>query len=159
MVSGWEALFAKYIWIWVGLTCGFAAKYALLLKRGVKVKPRLIAADLLLLPMVALIAYWIITRAGVAGEAAALLTAFCTVGADRLIKLLTERFFLQMQVATLRGAAGDIVEATGELRQAVQTADSARAIIDRQQGREPDQGGDRGGRLARRLPANRKDGE
>lgn len=157
MFSGWEAAFAKYAWIWVGLTCGFAAKYALLLKRGVRVKPRLIAADVLLLPMVALIAYSIVSRAGASGELAALLTAFCTVGADRLIKLLTERFFLQVQAATLRDVASDVIDARGELRQTVQTADSALAMAERQQGREAPQGNDTAGRLAHRFPPLKSD--
>lgn len=87
-----ETVLAKYGWILIGITFGFAAKYALLLKRGVQVKARLVFADLLLLPMVALIAYWLATRAGVEAEAAALFSAFCTVGADRLVKLLTDRF-------------------------------------------------------------------
>lgn len=87
-----EALIAKYGWIWIGLTFGFAAKYALLIKRGVKIRPSLVIADLLLLPMVALIAYWLVDRAGLDGEAAALITAAATVGADRLVKFYTDRF-------------------------------------------------------------------
>ncbi len=47
---------------------------------------RLVFADLLMLPMVVLIAYWLATRAGVEAEAAALFSALCTVGADRLVK-------------------------------------------------------------------------
>ena len=84
-----EALIAKYAWIWVGLTFGFAAKYALLIKKGVKIKPGLVLADILILPMVALISYWMISRAGVDGEGAALITAGATVGADRVVKLYT----------------------------------------------------------------------
>ncbi|MEC3912201.1 hypothetical protein U5A82_17480 [Sphingobium sp. CR2-8] len=87
-----EALVAKYGWIAVGLTFGLAAKYALLIKRGVKIKGALIMADVLLLPMVALIAYWMVNQAGVHGEGAALITAAATVGADRLVKLYTDRF-------------------------------------------------------------------
>jgi hypothetical protein len=92
MMPVFEAMLAKYGWIWVGLTFGFAAKYALLLKRGVRLQMRLVVADLLLLPMVALIAYYGAALAGAQGELRALLTAFCTVGADRLVKLLTDRF-------------------------------------------------------------------
>lgn len=157
MFSGFEAAFAKYAWIWVGLTCGFAAKYALLLKRGVKVKPRLVAADILLLPMVALIAYWIITRAGFAGEGAALATAFCTVGADRLIKLLTERFFLQVQAATLRDVRAEVIEERGELRQTLSTADAARSLAAQGRGDPPPEGNDHGGRLMHRLPPTKAD--
>ena len=62
MGSGFEALFAKYGWVWIGLSFGFLAKYALLIKRGVQVKVRLVLADLLLLPMVALIAFSLVTQ-------------------------------------------------------------------------------------------------
>ncbi len=91
-----ESAVVKYGWIWIGLTFGLAAKYALLIKRGVRVRPLLILADLLLLPLVALIAYSIVRQFGAAGEASALLTALGTVGADRLVKLYTDRFFLQI---------------------------------------------------------------
>lgn len=87
-----EALIAKYGWIWIGLSFGFAAKYALLIKRGIKIKPALVLADILILPMVALISYWLVTRAGVDGEGAALIASGATVGADRIVKLYTDRF-------------------------------------------------------------------
>ena len=97
-MAGWlEAVFAKYGWILIGLSFGFAAKYALLLKRGVPVGVQLVLADVLLLPMVALIACHIAVQLGASGETAALLAAFSAVGADRLVKLLTERFFTQVE--------------------------------------------------------------
>ncbi|WP_447727287.1 hypothetical protein [Sphingomonas koreensis] len=145
-------MFAKYGWIVIGITCGFAAKYALLLKRGVKVKLRLVAADLLLLPMVALIAYSMVSRAGASAEIAALLTAFCTVGADRLIKLLTERFFLQVQAATLRDLNARVLEESGELRQTVAKVNAAESLAAQSRGERPIEGDDTGGRLARRMP-------
>jgi hypothetical protein len=55
------------------------------------VRAWLVFADLLLLPIIALIAYWICERAGLVGESAALVTALSTVSADRLLRLLTER--------------------------------------------------------------------
>lgn len=137
MHNWFEAALTKYGWIWIGLTFGFAAKYALLLKRGVRVKARLVFADLLLLPMVSLIAYQIATRAGLQDEAAALVTCSCTVGADRLVKLLTERFWRQIEAATLRDVVQDVINSKGELRQAVQTADSAKAIVAREQQADP----------------------
>lgn len=91
-----ETAIAKYGWIWIGLSFGLAAKYALLIKRGVRVRPVLIFADLLLLPLVALISYSIVHQFGASGEASALLTALGTVGADRLVKLYTDRFFAQI---------------------------------------------------------------
>jgi hypothetical protein len=97
-VSPWiETAIAKYGWIWIGLTFGLAAKYALLIKRGVRVRPILVFADVLLLPLVALIAYSLVKQFGASGEAAALLTALGTVGADRLVKLYTDRFFAQIE--------------------------------------------------------------
>jgi hypothetical protein len=121
-----ETALAKYGWIWVGLTFGFAAKYALLIKRGVRLQLRLIVADILLLPMVALIAFNLATRVGFVGETSGLITAFCTVGADRLVKLLTDRF-LQRVDAEARLMAEETI---GRARNAVQSEFSAREIID-----------------------------
>jgi len=131
-MQGWvETTLSKYGWIWIGLTFGFAAKYALLIKRGIPVRPRLVFADILLMPMVWLIAYQIATRAGLANESAALATCFCAVGADRLVKLLTERFWRQVEAVTLRDLAREVIESRGELRQAVQIDESAKHILGR----------------------------
>jgi hypothetical protein len=109
IVTPWiETAVAKYGWIWIGLTFGLAAKYALLIKRGVRVRPILIFADVLLLPMVALIAYSLVQQFGASGEASALLTALGTVGADRLVKLYTDRFFAQ--IAQSEGVAPGAVQ-------------------------------------------------
>lgn len=134
-VSPWlEASIAKYGWVWIGLTFGFFAKYALLIKKGVKLRAAVVAADILLLPMVALISYWIIQQAGVRGEGAALLTAGATVGADRLVKLYTDRF--------MRGVDAMMMEEsrrrTGILREEVQAELSAqRNFIDIAEGKRP----------------------
>lgn len=134
-MSPWfEAAIAKYGWIWIGLTFGFAAKYALLLKRGVRLRPRMILADVLLLPIVALIAYSIVTKAGVQAEAAALSTAFCTVCADRLIKLMAERFIGQVD----EGLGAVIQQRKGELREELQMEiSSGRVIKDIAGGKRP----------------------
>jgi len=126
-----EAVVAKYSWIWIGLTFGFAAKYAMLIKRGIKVQARLVVADLLILPLVALISYSLCRQAGAEGEAAAMLTAFVTVCADRVIKLYTERFMRQVEAVTLRDVAKEVIESSGELRQAVQKVESAKAVAAR----------------------------
>lgn len=131
-----EVLFAKYGWIWVGLTFGFSAKYALLMKRGEQVQARLVVADLLLLPMVALIAYWIASWAGARAELCALLTAFCTVCADRLVKLLTDRF-LQRVDSEVQAMAERTI---GKVRQEVQVTRSGEAIVaDTIEGKAPEQ--------------------
>ena len=112
----------EYGWILIGITFGFAAKYALLLKHGVQVKTRLVFADLLLLPLVALIAYWLAARAGVEAEAAALFSAFSTVSADRLVKLLTDRFLQREATAIANNIVGTARNtATAELAAAAIT--------------------------------------
>lgn len=129
-----ETVLAKYGWILIGITFGFAAKYALLLKRGVQVKARLVFADLLLLPMVALIAYWLATRAGVEAEAAALFSAFSTVGADRLVKLLTDRFLARVD-SEAAAIANNII---GTARNTAQAELSALAVVEAaHEGRAP----------------------
>ncbi|UZW54073.1 hypothetical protein NUH86_11055 [Sphingobium sp. JS3065] len=121
MTPWFEAAIAKYGWIVLGLTFGLAAKYALLIKKGVKIKPVLVLADLLLLPMVALIAYWIVNQAGVRGEAAALLTAGATVGADRVVKLYTDRFLRQVDAVLM----DSVVQRKAAIREEVQAELSA----------------------------------
>jgi len=129
-----EAAIAKYGWIAVGLTFGLAAKYALLIKKGVHVKPILLLADLLLLPMVALIAYWIVGQAGVHGEGAALLTAAATVGADRVVKLYTDRFLRQVDAVLM----DSVVQRKAAIREEVQAELSAnRTMQDIAAGKRP----------------------
>ncbi|KFG90719.1 hypothetical protein BV98_001431 [Sphingobium herbicidovorans NBRC 16415] len=129
-----EAAIAKYGWIAVGLTFGLAAKYALLIKRGVKVKAWLVVADILLLPMVALIAFWLVKQAGVDGEGAALLTAGATVGADRIVKLYTDRFLRQADAMMME----TVVQRKAALREEVQTELSAeRTLNDIATGKRP----------------------
>lgn len=120
-----EALIAKYGWIWLGLTFGLAAKYALLIKRGVKIKPVLVLADILLLPMVALIAFWLVSQAGVRGEGAALLTAAATVGADRIVKLYTDRFLRQVDAVMME----TVIERKAAIREEVQAEPSAERTL------------------------------
>lgn len=134
MTPVFEAALVKYGWIWIGLTFGFAAKYALLIKRGIRLQAKLVFADLLLLPMVALIAYWLASRAGFEAEARALFAAFCTVGADRLVKLLTDRF-LQRVESEAEVLANQMM---GQARKTVQAEMSAAELINDQiTGRAP----------------------
>ena len=129
-----EALIAKYGWIWVGLSFGFLAKYALLIKKGVRIKPALVLADILILPMVALISYWLISRAGVDGEGAALITAGATVGADRVVKLYTDRFVRQVS----DGIVDEAVRRKAAIREEIQTELSAeRTLQDIAAGKRP----------------------
>jgi hypothetical protein len=125
-VSPWiETAFAKYGWIWIGLSFGLAAKYALLIKRGIRIRVALVIADLLLLPMVALIAFSLTSRLGADGEAAALLSALATVGADRLVKLYTERFLDRVD-SELRAV---VDRQRADIRNEVQAEISAKEVI------------------------------
>lgn len=134
-MSPWfEAAVAKYGWIWIGLTFGFAAKYALLIKRGVRIKPTLVLADILILPMVALIAYWLVSRTGLSGEGAALVASGATVGADRVVKLYTDRFVNQVDALLINEAA----RRKAAIREEMQVELSAdRTISDIATGRRP----------------------
>lgn len=99
-VSPWfEAAVIKYGWIWVGVAFGFGAKYGLIMKRGKPITARMIVADALMIGIVALVAYWIVSRMGVDHEAAALVTALVAVGADRGVQRLTDRFWQQVETA------------------------------------------------------------
>ncbi|WP_181008613.1 hypothetical protein [Sphingomonas montanisoli] len=134
-MSPWiEAAMAKYGWIWIGLTFGLAAKYALLIKRGIRIRPALVLADVLLLPLVALIAYTMVNKLGADGETAALVTALATVGADRLVKLYMERFVQRVDIE-LRSMAE---QQKAVIRNEVQTEISGHAVIeDHAAGRAP----------------------
>jgi len=77
---------------------------------------------LLLLPIVALISYSLAHQFGATGEAAALLTALGTVGADRLVKLYTDRFFAQIATAT---ADQDALASTTTFRPQAENAASS----------------------------------
>lgn len=125
-MSPFEDLATRYGWIWIGLLFGVSAKYALLIKRRVRIRLYLVLADLLLLPMVALIAYTMAVRTGAAGEIAALMSAFCAVGADRLVKMLTERFFRAVETE-VENASNRV---RGNMRNEVQTVQSGESIID-----------------------------
>ena len=133
-MTWFEMVYTRYGWILVGLTFGLAAKYALLIKRGVKVKAWLVVADILLLPMVALIAFWLVKQAGVDGEGAALLTAGATVGADRIVKLYTDRFLRQADAIMM----DTVVQRKAAIREEVQTELSAeRLVADIAKGKRP----------------------
>jgi len=134
MTPGIEAAIAKYGWILVGLTFGLAAKYALLIKKGVAIRSYLVLADILLLPMVALIAYYLVSRAGISGEGAALVTAGATVGADRIVKLYTDRFVRQVDALIVDEA----IRRKAAIREEIQTELSAeRYAVDIATGKRP----------------------
>jgi hypothetical protein len=135
MMNGWaEALLAKYGWIAAGVLFGFAAKYGLLMKRGRPIGWRMVMADVLLVGMVYLIAYNLVLRIGVAGEAAGLIAAFVAVGADRAVRIMTDRFWGQVDSALGRAVA----QRKGEIREEIQLELSAeRNLTDIATGKRP----------------------
>ncbi len=151
-MAGFEAWFAKWGWVVIGLTCGFAAKYALRIKRGQRVKPLHVFADVLLLPMVGLIAYAIVGRIGAEGEFRAMLAGLCMVGADRLIAVMTDWWLAKLQSATLRDLNLELIDQSGQVRETLAKVDAARSLGAQQRGEAPPEGNDPGGRLAHRLP-------
>jgi hypothetical protein len=143
-VSPWiEAAVVKYGWIWVGITFGFAAKYGLLMKKGKPITVRMVIADALLVGMVALIAFNIITRAGLHGEASALVTSLVAVGADRSIRILIDRFWRQVDAAM-----PDMGRVKGEMRE----FDQMRRSHDSLSGASDNEGDDYDGVHFHRLP-------
>lgn len=127
-MAGFEAWFAKWGWVVIGLTCGFAAKYALRIKRGQRVKPVQVFADVLLLPMVGLIAYAIVGRIGVEGEVRAMFAGLCMVGADRLIAIMTDWWLRKVQAAALRDVDLELIERSGQVRETLAKVDAARSL-------------------------------
>lgn len=113
-----EAAIAKYGWIAAGILFGFGAKYGLLMKRGKPITFRMIAADMLLVGMVSLIAFNLVARMGVEGEIAALIASLVAVGADRAVRIMTDRFWAQVDAAMDR----DLVERKARLREVEQVA-------------------------------------
>lgn len=126
MLSGWEAFFAKYGAIAVGLLFGTSAKYALALGEGRKVTTRMVVIDALLIGMIALLASEAVARLGASGHTAATVAALFAVSSDRLIRLLRTRF-LQRVDAELRSQTDAI---KGEVAQQIQVERSGAAIID-----------------------------
>lgn len=91
LVTSLTAWLDRYGWLAFGLAGGMLAKYALRVKRHRPIHLSLVLADIALLPVVALIAFSLAERIGAAAEAAALVASLCTVAADRIIQLYTER--------------------------------------------------------------------
>ena len=51
-----------------------------------------------------------------------------SIGAERVVKLYTERFMRQVEAITLRDLSREVTESKGELRNAVQTELSAKRL-------------------------------
>jgi len=113
-------LVAKYGAVLLGVSIGTAAKYGLSMGEGRKVTTGELISDLLLVPLICLIAAFIGIRLGADPMTMAVISAFCAVSSDRLIRMMRERFI--QRVAT---EIDVIQQHKGELRQSSQIELSA----------------------------------
>lgn len=121
-----EGLIAKYGAVVLGVGAGTAAKYKLSMGEGRKLTWGEVASDLLLLPMIILIAAYIGAKLGAEPHLQAVMAAFLAVSSDRLIRLLRERFIQRVDQQT-RLPANEL----GEVRQQTQAGLSeVRAEVD-----------------------------
>ena len=131
-----EAAAAKYGAIGIGLIVGTGAKYGLTLAEGRKITYRLFIIDVLLIGMIALIASNVCERAGIAGNAAAMVSALFAISSDRVLRMVREKFLRRVddEFRTL------VDEHRGELRNEIQAEMSAKGLIEDQlAGRAPDE--------------------
>lgn len=124
-MSPWiEGIVAKYGAVVLGVGAGTAAKYKLSISDGRNLTWGEVASDLLLVPMVILIAAYVGAKLGAEPHLQAVLAAFLAVSSDRLIRLLRERFIQKVDQQTR-------VSELGEVRQQTQAGLSeVRAEID-----------------------------
>ena len=134
-MSPWlEAAVAKYGSVAFGLAVGTGAKYGLALAEGRRLTLRLLAVDVLLIGMVALLASNVVERLGAEGRSAAMVAALFAVSSDRVLRAVRTRFMRQVD-AELQS---DLARMKGEIRDEVQAELSARSVIDDQiSGRAP----------------------
>jgi len=125
-VSPWiEGLVVKYGAVLLGVSIGTAAKYGLTMGEGRKVTTGELVSDLLLVPLVCLVAAFIGIKFGADPMTMAMISAFCAVSSDRLIRLMRERFM--ERVAT---EIDVIQQHKGEMRQSSQIEQSAAHVRD-----------------------------
>jgi hypothetical protein len=121
-----EGLIAKYGAVVLGVGAGTAAKYKLSMGEGRKLTIGEVASDLLLLPMIILIAAYVGAKLGAEPHLQAVMAAFLAVSSDRLIRLLRERFIQRVDQQTRVNP-----DALGEVRQQTQAGLSeVRAEVD-----------------------------
>lgn len=82
----------RYLPIAVGIGLGMAAKYSLALNSGAPFSWRKLAADFLLIGIVALMARGVVDVFHLNGDRAVLCAAVFALAADRLVARLRERF-------------------------------------------------------------------
>lgn len=135
-MSPWaEGLLVKYGAVLLGVGVGTAAKYSLSRGEGHKITVGEVISDLLLVPMIVLIAAFSAVKMGLDPMSACVLASFMSLSADRLVRLMRIRF-LQRVDAELRR---EIERTKGMIRDEAQTEISARHVIaDTIEGRAPD---------------------
>jgi len=126
-MSPWlEGFCAKYGAITVGIFFGTSAKYALALAEGRRLTLRMLAVDILLIGMIALLASNVVTRLGASGDTAATIAALFAVSSDRVIRLVRERFLRRLGDEF----RADVDYHKGLIRQEIQAEMSGKSIID-----------------------------
>lgn len=98
--EGLAAILAKYGAVLLGVGAGTAAKYKLTLSDGRKLTWGEVASDMLLVPMVVLVAAYVGAKLGAEPHLQAVLAAFFAVSSDRLIRILRERFIQRVAKET-----------------------------------------------------------
>ena len=98
--EGLAAIFAKYGAVLLGVGAGTAAKYKLTLSDGKSLTWGEVASDMLLVPMVVLVAAYAGAKVGAEPHLQAVLAAFLAVSSDRLIRILRERFIQRVAKET-----------------------------------------------------------
>lgn len=112
-MSPWiEGIVAKYGAVVLGVGAGTAAKYKLSISDGRNLTWGEVASDLLLVPMVILIAAYVGAKLGAEPHLQAVLAAFLAVSSDRLIRLLRERFIQKVDQQTRVSELGEVRQQT-----------------------------------------------
>lgn len=115
--EGLTAIVTKYGAVLLGVGAGTAAKYKLSLSDGKKLTWGEVASDMLLVPMVVLVAAYAGDLMGAEPHLKAVLAAFLAVSSDRLIRLLRERFIQKVvQQSGLGDRLNDTQAAISEIR-------------------------------------------
>lgn len=118
--EGLAAILAKYGAVLLGVGAGTAAKYKLTLSDGRKLTWGEVASDMLLVPMVVLIAAYVGAKLGAEPHLQAVMAAFLAVSSDRLIRILRERFIQrvsrEIEVPGMNGRLNDTQGAISEIR-------------------------------------------
>lgn len=125
-MSPWfDTFWARYGSILVGIGIGTAAKWALVMAEGRNLTWRTLAIDMLLAPMVALLAVYGSVKFGMDPHTSAMLGALMSIASDRVVRLVRIRFLQKVDQEFEAYAQ----HARGVIRQEVQTEMSGKELI------------------------------